>query len=84
MESEDSVPGGAGRCGACFAEHQEYPPQAQPLLAALVFSAGSSILFRLLVGLGRLRVPPTIQTAAEAIAWSFGLPGEEYHPAQET
>ena len=31
-----------------------------------------------------LRVPPTIQTAAEAVAWSFGLSVEEYHPAQET
>jgi hypothetical protein len=31
-----------------------------------------------------LRVPPSIQTAAEAVAWSFGLSGEEYHPAQET
>jgi hypothetical protein len=31
-----------------------------------------------------LRVPPTIQTAAEAVAWSFGLSAEEYHPAQET
>jgi hypothetical protein len=31
-----------------------------------------------------LRVPPTIQTAAEALAWSFGLSVEAYHPAQET
>ena len=31
-----------------------------------------------------LRVPPTIQTAAEAVAWSFGLSGEDYHPADET
>ena len=31
-----------------------------------------------------LRVPPTIQSAAEAVAWSFGLPGKEYSPAQET
>jgi hypothetical protein len=31
-----------------------------------------------------LRVPPTIQTAAEAVAWSFGLAVEEYHPAQES
>lgn len=31
-----------------------------------------------------LRVPPTIQTAAEAVAWSFGLSVEEYWPAQET
>jgi hypothetical protein len=31
-----------------------------------------------------LRVPPTIQTAAEAVAWSFGLSVEKYHPAQET
>jgi hypothetical protein len=25
----------------------------------------------------------TIQTAAEAVAWSFGLAVEDYHPAQE-
>jgi hypothetical protein len=31
-----------------------------------------------------LRVPPTIQTAAEAVAWSFGLSVEDYGPAQET
>lgn len=31
-----------------------------------------------------LRVPPTIQTAAEAVAWSFQLAVEEYGPAQET
>jgi hypothetical protein len=31
-----------------------------------------------------LRVPPTVQTAAAAVAWSFGLSGEDYHPAQET
>ncbi|MBV9258498.1 MAG: hypothetical protein JO215_10810 [Ktedonobacteraceae bacterium] len=31
-----------------------------------------------------LRVPPTIQTAAEAVAWSFHLAVEEYSPAQET
>lgn len=31
-----------------------------------------------------LRVPPTIQTAAEAVAWSFGITVEDYHPAQET
>jgi hypothetical protein len=31
-----------------------------------------------------LRVPPTILTAAEAIAWSFGLSVEEYSPAHET
>jgi hypothetical protein len=31
-----------------------------------------------------LRVPLTIQTAAEAVSWSFGLSVEEYHPAQET
>jgi hypothetical protein len=31
-----------------------------------------------------LRVPPTIQTAAEAVAWSFGLSIEEYDPIQET
>jgi hypothetical protein len=31
-----------------------------------------------------LRVPPTIQTAAEAVAWSFGLSVEDDGPAQET
>jgi hypothetical protein len=31
-----------------------------------------------------LRVPPTIQTAAEAVAWSFGLSVEAYGPAHET
>jgi hypothetical protein len=31
-----------------------------------------------------LHVPPTIQTAAEAVAWSFGLSVEDYGPAQET
>jgi hypothetical protein len=31
-----------------------------------------------------LRVPPTIQTAAEAVAWSFQLAVDDYRPAQET
>ena len=31
-----------------------------------------------------LRVPPTIQTAAEAVAWSFDMPVEAYSPARET
>jgi hypothetical protein len=31
-----------------------------------------------------LRVPPTIQAADEAVAWSFGLPVKDYHPADET
>jgi hypothetical protein len=31
-----------------------------------------------------LRVPPTVQTAAEAVAWSFQMAVEEYDPAQET
>jgi hypothetical protein len=31
-----------------------------------------------------LRVPSTIQTAAEAVAWSFHLSVEEYAPTQET
>jgi len=30
-----------------------------------------------------LRVPPTIQTAAEAVAWTFQVAGEDYRPAQE-
>src|SRR6185437_1214501 len=29
-----------------------------------------------------LRVPPTIETAEEAVAWTFGLNTDEYHPAQ--
>jgi hypothetical protein len=31
-----------------------------------------------------LRVPPTIQTAAEAVAWTFQIGVEVYRPAQET
>ncbi len=31
-----------------------------------------------------LRVPPTIQTAAEAVAWTFQIPAAYYRPAQET
>ena len=31
-----------------------------------------------------LRVPPMIQTAAEAVAWTFQVAGEDYRPAQET
>lgn len=31
-----------------------------------------------------LRVPPTIQTAAEAVAWTFQVAGKDYHPAPET
>jgi hypothetical protein len=31
-----------------------------------------------------LRVPPTIQTAAEAVAWSSNLSGEAYQPAYKT
>jgi hypothetical protein len=31
-----------------------------------------------------LRVPPTIRTAAEAVAWTFGLSGQDYYPALET
>jgi hypothetical protein len=31
-----------------------------------------------------LRVPPSIQTAAEAVAWSFQLLNEEYRPEHET
>jgi hypothetical protein len=31
-----------------------------------------------------LRVPPTIQTTAEAMAWTFGLSVEEYRPERET
>ena len=31
-----------------------------------------------------LRVPPTVQTAREAVAWTFGLESEDYRPAPET
>jgi hypothetical protein len=31
-----------------------------------------------------LRVPPTVQTAAEAVAWTFGRTSEEYHPERES
>jgi hypothetical protein len=31
-----------------------------------------------------LRVPPTITTAREAVAWTFGLGGAEYRPAVES
>jgi hypothetical protein len=29
-------------------------------------------------------VPPELRTAHEAVAWTFGLSGEEYHPALES
>ena len=31
-----------------------------------------------------LRVPPSIQTAAEAVAWTFQVAVKDYQPAQET
>jgi hypothetical protein len=31
-----------------------------------------------------LRVPPEIRTAKEAVAWTFGMSGEEYSPLRET
>jgi hypothetical protein len=31
-----------------------------------------------------LQVPPWVKTVAEAVAWSFQLPVEEYGPTQET
>jgi hypothetical protein len=31
-----------------------------------------------------LFVPPTVTTAREAVAWTFGLPAREYHPDQES
>jgi hypothetical protein len=31
-----------------------------------------------------LRVPPWVETAAQAVAWSFRLPVEAYHPTRET
>ncbi len=31
-----------------------------------------------------LRVPPDVKTAREAVAWTFGVPAEEYAPSVET
>jgi hypothetical protein len=31
-----------------------------------------------------LRVPPWVESAAEAVAWSFGLSVDAYHPTRET
>jgi hypothetical protein len=31
-----------------------------------------------------LRVPPAMTSSQEAVAWTFGMSGEEYAPAQET
>jgi hypothetical protein len=31
-----------------------------------------------------LRVPPTVRTAREAVAWTFNLPTEQYRPRIET
>jgi hypothetical protein len=31
-----------------------------------------------------LRVPPTIETAREAVAWTFGLGAVDYRPAVES
>jgi hypothetical protein len=31
-----------------------------------------------------LRVPPTIGTAREAVAWTFGMAGPEYHPEKQS
>lgn len=31
-----------------------------------------------------LRVPPTVQTAREAVAWTFDMPPEQYRPELET
>lgn len=31
-----------------------------------------------------LRVPPTMSTAHEAVAWTFGMEAERYHPIHET
>jgi hypothetical protein len=31
-----------------------------------------------------LRVPPTIERARQAVAWTFGVPEDEYEPALET
>jgi hypothetical protein len=31
-----------------------------------------------------LRVPPSVQTAPEAMAWTFDMPAEDYAPTIET
>jgi hypothetical protein len=31
-----------------------------------------------------LRVPPTVRSCAEAVAWTFGMEASEYAPVQET
>ena len=31
-----------------------------------------------------IRVPPTIRTAHAAVAWSFGMTAEQYHPLKES
>lgn len=31
-----------------------------------------------------LRVPPTVRTAREAVAWTFDVPAEAYRPFAET
>ncbi|HEY9775707.1 MAG TPA: hypothetical protein V6C81_18225 [Planktothrix sp.] len=31
-----------------------------------------------------LRVPPDIRTAKDAVAWTFGMPGDEYRPGMQT
>jgi len=31
-----------------------------------------------------LRVPPTMTTAREAVAWTFGMDAEEYEPQMES
>nr|WP_104820699.1 hypothetical protein [Kitasatospora sp. MMS16-BH015] len=31
-----------------------------------------------------LRVPPQTRTAREGVAWTFGLPADQYHPRRET
>jgi hypothetical protein len=31
-----------------------------------------------------MRVPPTMTTAREAVAWTFGMPAAEYAPVKRT
>ncbi len=31
-----------------------------------------------------LRVPPTVRTAREAVAWTFGLAADAYRPVNES
>lgn len=58
------------------------PPQDEPIVMVEVLNAtpepdGSRRTYF-------LRVPPTMQTAREAVAWTFGMAGEAWRPAAES